>query len=124
MNVNQLLLNINSQQPDRLISFYRDTVGLPSEEGMGPGAFKVGGSALVIDGHSEVTGSTKEPPRVLINFMIDDIAAEQARLEAAGVPFIRKQGTEFWGGVISTFTDPDGNYCQLIQYKPELARPE
>jgi catechol 2,3-dioxygenase-like lactoylglutathione lyase family enzyme len=50
--------------------------------------------------------------------MVDDIAAEEARLEALGVTFIRKQGREDWGGVISTFLDPDGNYGQLIEFKP------
>ena len=46
-------------------------------------------------------------------------AAEQSRLEEQGVKFIRTAGKEYWGGVISTFLDPDGNYCQLVQYKPE-----
>ena len=35
--------------------------------------------------------------------------------------FIRKEGTEYWGGVISTFLDPDGNYCQLMSMKQEAA---
>ena len=49
---------------------------------------------------------------------------EHARLEAAGVKFSRSKGVEYWGGVISTFADPDGNVLQLIQHKPELAREE
>ena len=56
---------------------------------------------------------------MLIDFFVEDIAAEQARLKSHGVKFIREEGKEHWGGVISTFLDPDGNYCQLIQYKPE-----
>ena len=56
---------------------------------------------------------------MLINFFVDDLAAEQARLEGLGVKFIRTAGREEWGGVISTFLDPDGNYCQLIQFRPE-----
>lgn len=55
---------------------------------------------------------------MLIDFFVDDLKAEQARLESRGVKFIRKEGKEYWGGVISTFLDPDGNYCQLIEYKP------
>jgi hypothetical protein len=35
------------------------------------------------------------------------------------VKFSRSQGREYWGGVISTFADPDGNLLQLIQFKPE-----
>jgi predicted enzyme related to lactoylglutathione lyase len=40
------------------------------------------------------------------------------------VKFIREKGTEYWGGVISTFNDPDGNTIQLMEFKPELAREE
>ena len=36
----------------------------------------------------------------------------------SGVTFIRTAGKEEWGGVISTFLDPDGNYVQIIEYKP------
>ena len=41
------------------------------------------------------------------------------RLEEQGVTFIRTAGRETWGGIISTFTDPDGNYLQLIEFRPE-----
>ncbi len=78
----------------------------------------VGGTSLLIDGHSETKGRTKEPQRVLISFFVDDIAAEQSRLDAHGVRFIRDKGREWWGGVISTFLDPDGNYLQIIEYHP------
>lgn len=119
MKVEQFIVNINSENPERLIEFYRDTVQLPAQEGMGPGAFNAAGAILVIDGHSDVKGKTKEAPRYLFNYVVDDIAAEHARLEAAGVPSIRKMGKEYWGGVISTFVDPDGNYVQVMEYKPE-----
>ncbi len=56
---------------------------------------------------------------MLINFFVDDLKAEQERLEKQDVTFIRSAGREPWGGVISTFQDPDGNYCQLIEFKPE-----
>jgi predicted enzyme related to lactoylglutathione lyase len=118
MQVNQLIVNVNSEQPEALVRFYKDVVGLPPAEQMGDSAFHLGDAAFVIDGHSEVHGPTKEPPRVLINFMVDDLAAEQARLEGQGVTFIRKLGKEFWGGVISTFLDPDGNYVQIMEFKP------
>ena len=54
---------------------------------------------------------------MLINFFVDDLTSELARLENAGVEFIRTAGKEEWGGVISTFVDPDGNYSQLIEFK-------
>jgi predicted enzyme related to lactoylglutathione lyase len=110
------LINITSENPERLREFYQDVVGLVPDPEFG-GAFPVvPGVYLGIDGHSEVHGMTKEPPRVLIDFFVDDIDAEQERLAAKGVQFIRDKGTEWWGAIISTFADPDGNLCQLINF--------
>jgi len=121
VRVTSFIVNVTSEQPERLTEFYRDVVGLEPAEGMGPGAFGVNGSIFIVDGHSEVHGPAKEPQRMLINFFVDDLASEQRRLEGQGVKFIRDKGREEWGGIISTFTDPDGNYCQIIEYKPEAA---
>ena len=120
MKINSFTLNITSEQPERLMQFYRETVQLEPEPGMGEGAFSVGGTAkFLIDGHSETIGPAKEPQRALIDFWVDDVKAERERLEALGVTFIRKEGVEYWGGMISTFLDPDGNYIQLLQMKPQ-----
>ena len=119
MKVNSLVINITSEHPEKLVSFYRDVVGLAPNPQIGEAAFDAGGTAFLIDGHSETKGTAQEPQRVLINFFVDDLASEQARLEGQGVKFIRTAGREEWGGVISTFLDPDGNYCQLIEFKPE-----
>lgn len=40
---------------------------------------------------------------------------EQKRLEAADVRFVRPATREPWGGLVATFMDLDGNYCQLVQ---------
>lgn len=119
MNVTSFNVNVTSEHPDRLAAFYRDIVGLEVEPNMGEGAFRVAGAHFMIDGHSEIRGDTKEPQRALFNFFVEDLAAEQARLESEGVKFIRTAGVEYWGGKISTFVDPDGNYSQLIEFKPE-----
>jgi predicted enzyme related to lactoylglutathione lyase len=119
MQVQSFNINITSEDPERLVAFYRDVVGLPVHPQMGDGAFDVAGAALLIDGHSETRGSANEPQRVLINFFVADLAAEQARIEAQGVEFIRTAGREYWGGVISTFPDPDGNYLQIIEFRPD-----
>jgi uncharacterized glyoxalase superfamily protein PhnB len=55
---------------------------------------------------------------VLVNMFVDDIKAEHARLEAQGVTFVRSLGREEWGGVFSTFADPDGNYLQVAEFSP------
>ena len=84
---------------------------------MGEHAVALGDATLFVDGHSDTKGGAKEPARVLLDFFVQDLAGERARLEAAGVQFVRREGKEYWGGVISTFLDPDGNYCQLIELK-------
>ena len=119
MKINSFLVNLTSENPEQMKAFYGDIVGLSKNPDMGDGAFHAGGAIIAIDGHSETKGPAKEPQRVLIDFFVDDLAAEQARLEGAGVKFIRSAGKEYWGGTISTFLDPDGNYCQLIEYRPE-----
>ena len=116
MNVNSLNVSLTSDDPDRLYTFYKDVVGLPVQEGMGDHALNICGTAILIDGHSETHGKAKEPQRYWLNFFVDDVKAERERLEAAGVPFIRKEGKEYWGGIISTFVDPDGNYGQLLEF--------
>lgn len=118
MDVNQFVVNVNSAEPERLIAFYRDTVGLTVNEGMGPGAFMAGSAsfiALIIEGHDDVRGPTKEPSRVLLNFFVSDLASEQTRLKAAGVTFTMDATIEPGFGTIATFTDPDGNLCQLME---------
>jgi uncharacterized glyoxalase superfamily protein PhnB len=117
-----MITNVNSENAEDLIRFYQETVGL--ERDPNSGGFLVGDGMFVVDGHSEIKGQTKEPARVLVNFVVDDLPGEEQRLKDAGVECIRSQGREFWGGVISTFVDPDGNYFQLMYYNPEEAPAE
>ena len=118
MAVTSFIININSENPARLHTFYRDVVGLKPNPGMGETALMAAQTPFLIDGHGDVHGATKEPARAWHNFFVDDLASEQSRMEAAGVKFIRTAGKEPWGGSISTFIDPDGNYGQLIQFDP------
>jgi predicted enzyme related to lactoylglutathione lyase len=118
VKVNSLYIQLTSNDPERLYTFYKDTVGLPLMEGMGRYTFNICGAALGIDGHSDTDGQAKEPNRLFLDFFVDDVKAERERLEAAGVQFIRNEGQEPWGGVISTFVDPDGNYGQIIEFRP------
>lgn len=118
MEVDQFVVNVNSEHPDRLIEFYRDVVGLKVNPDFGPGAFMAGSSsfiALIIEGHSEVHGVTKEPQRFLLNFLVGDLASEEARLKGQSVEFIAGPTYEPGFGTVATFVDPDGNYCQLME---------
>ncbi|MEO6397239.1 MAG: VOC family protein [Tepidiformaceae bacterium] len=119
MEITGSFVNITTDNAERLGDFYRNTVGLESQEGMGPYAFKFGGTTISFDSHSDTSGAAKEPSRVIFSMFVDDLAAEQKSLEAKGVKFSRTAGKEEWGGLISTFSDPDGNLMQLIEYKGE-----
>jgi predicted enzyme related to lactoylglutathione lyase len=121
MEVQQTIINITSTQPERLFEFYRDHIGLPEIHDMGEHALNAGGAALAFDGHSQITGPAKEPARYLVNLMVSDVGAEHDRIVAAGVPCIRNKGVEPWGGIISTFVDPDGNYIQVMEFDPAKA---
>jgi predicted enzyme related to lactoylglutathione lyase len=115
MQVQSFILNITSEQPEAMIAFYRDVLHLPLNPAVGEGAFQAGGATLIFDGHSQTKGTAREPQRCLIDFTVEDLMAEKARREAAGARFIREPAREYWGGLISTFLDPDGNYLQLIE---------
>jgi predicted enzyme related to lactoylglutathione lyase len=116
MKINGFNINVTSDDPDRLRAFYRDIVGLEPNPMIGPAGYSAAGVGFVIDGHSETRGKAKEPSRLMFNFHVDDIRAEQARLERLGVKFVRPATQEPWSGYMATFEDPDGNYAQLIQF--------
>lgn len=109
---------LNSPDPARLFTFYPDVVGLPMRPEMGEHALDAGGVGLTFDSHDQVAGIAREPARILLNLFVSDIVAERQRMEGDGVVFIRKEGVEPWGGIISTFLDADGSYVQLIQFNP------
>jgi len=114
MKINAFNVNVCTGDPEKLIRFYADVVGLQPMPQISPGAFIAGTTGFLIDGHSEVHGAAREPQRVLLTFTVENIHGEQTRLEAAGVNFVRPATKEPWGGYVATFTDPDGNYCQLV----------
>jgi len=125
MNVNSVSIQLASPDPDRLLVFYRDVVQLPMETEMGDHAFKIGDAGILfVVEHGEVSSPTKEPARAIIDLHIDNLDEEHERLKKAGVQFSREKGREYWGGIISTFADPDGNRIQLIEFRPELFVPE
>lgn len=105
-----------SADPERMREFYRNVVGLSDDFPDLGNPFMAGGTSIYIGAHSEVHGQAQEAPRVLLSLPVSDLAAEQKRIESHGVTFIRSAGREHWGGVLSTFPDPDGNYLQLMEF--------
>ncbi|WP_341717548.1 VOC family protein [Micromonospora sp. FIMYZ51] len=60
---------------------------------------------------------------VLVAFVVDDIDAEYATIQAAGVPITTPIQTEPWGERFFQVTDPNGVILQLVQWvhDPEQA---
>ena len=84
MQVNQVILNINSEQPDELLRFYRDVVGLPPHPDVNrESTLMASGMEIVFDNHSAVRGKAPQPERMLLNLFVDDLAA---RTNAHRVP--------------------------------------
>ncbi len=102
----------------RLLPFYRDLLGLKpefeSDEFVAFGS-PTGGSRLALGRHSEVSGPTKDPFRMMLNLSVDDCQAEYERLSGQGVEFLREPSVENDNMIMATLKDPDGNILQLMQ---------
>ncbi|MEK7166564.1 MAG: VOC family protein, partial [Patescibacteria group bacterium] len=80
------------------------------------GGFKVGDGFITIGPHSEVKGPNKEPGRFLFNFETSEIQDEFERIKKLGAKVIAEPYNPMQeeGMLIATFSDPDGNYFQLM----------
>lgn len=106
---------IGSTDAERLKAWYRD--GFQAEVD-GYGNLNLGGFGLVIEQRDDVAAKTTEPGRHIVNFGVEDIEAAAAQLRALDVEWLvhpEDRGV----GWFATLIDPDGNYVQLIQMKPE-----
>ncbi len=105
-------LLIGSSNVDAMKAWYRQAFGVEEND---MGAFTFGSVALFLETHSEVSGPTKEPARVIINLDVADCRGLEAHLESVGVSWVRKV-EQMPFGLIGTVADPDGNYIQIIQW--------
>lgn len=114
MNFNSIL--IGSENPDRLAAYYARLFGEPTWNDGGYTGWMVGAGAVTIGPHSEVTGSNTQPGRLIWNIESSDVAGDFERFKAAGAVVVREP-YGFEGAPdsrIATFSDPDGNYFQLM----------
>ena len=104
---------IGSSQVDAMKTWYRGCFPDATENEMG--AFEFAGAALFIEEHSDVSGPTKEPARVILNLSVEDCRAIEAHLQTQNVTWVREV-EQMPFGLIGTVSDPDGNYVQVIQW--------
>jgi predicted enzyme related to lactoylglutathione lyase len=105
-------LLVGSSNVDQMKDWYRRAFDVTENE---MGAFPLGGIQFFVEAHSEVSGPTKEPARVIINLDVADARALEAHLNEVGATWIRPVEQESFG-LIGTVADPDGNYLQIIQW--------
>ena len=99
-----------------LAAFYEQVLGKPADmvdQEHGFYGWQVGSSFMGILEHSEMSGSTKDPGRIMLNFETTQVHEEFERIKAAGAVVV-KEPYEMGGGWIATLADPDGNYFQLV----------
>ncbi|GAA1602300.1 hypothetical protein GCM10009804_68480 [Kribbella hippodromi] len=111
--LNSMLLG--TTDPERLKAWYRD--GFHAEVD-GYGNLDLGGFGLVIERRDDVAAKNAEPGRYIVNFAVEDIEVAAAHLRTLGVEWL-VQPEDRGVGWFATLVDPDGNYVQLIQMKPE-----
>ncbi len=108
---------IGSENPKALGEFYTKIFGKPGWQQDDWYGFDIGGSNLMIGGHSEVKGSNNVPGRLMMAFECDDIKADFARIKELGAKVVaepyqpnKDTSPDTW---LATLADPDGNYFQL-----------
>jgi predicted enzyme related to lactoylglutathione lyase len=112
---------IGSEDPKGLTGFYTKLLGDPGWEDGGYTGWQVGASMLMIGPHSEVSGRSTMPGRLILNFETPDFDDEFERIKALGATVQHEpyqpgdEAGDFW---LATFEDPDGNYFQIASPMP------
>ena len=115
LNLNSFLLF--SEHPAKLAEFYKKVFQKDAawSEGNYSG-FDAGGAWITIGSHDKVKGKSKSPERIIFNLETKDVKGEFKRIKALGAtvvkePYAPDENSSMW---VATFSDPDGNYFQLM----------
>lgn len=115
LNFNSILLS--SDNPKALIAFYTKVFEKSPDWAEADWAgFQVGSGFFSIGPHDKIKGIAKQPERILLNFESNDVSQEFDRIQKLGAtvvasPYEMEGMKGMW---IATFSDPDGNYFQLM----------
>ena len=108
---------IGSENPTSLGQFYEKVFGPAAmHEGDWYG-FDLGGVYYMIGSHSEVHGTSKEPARVIVSLMSENVNDDFEKVKSCGGVVIAEpyqpnaeKNPNTW---LATLADPDGNYIQI-----------
>ena len=114
MNFNGFL--IGSEEPKRLVEFYTKVLGEPMYSDESYTTWQIGSGSISVGPHSEVSGSNKEPGRLIWNIETTKVREEFDRIKATGARIVAEPyGFEGYpDALVATLADPDGNYFQLM----------
>jgi len=107
---------------DRSVRFYRDVLGLAlvRRDGDEWAEFDAGGARLALHA-ARHSGQGGGPGGATAVFRVDDLDAAKAALGVQGVEFGHEAEVKGFARFAS-FTDPDGNTLQIIEYDADAGR--
>jgi predicted enzyme related to lactoylglutathione lyase len=108
-----------STDPDRLHAWY--VAGLEPESDAKVDSYRVlafGGFHVLIDRRDDISDTSPEPGRIILNFDVADARAVALRLDDLGSTWLAELEDRD-GSLFATAIDPDGNYVQIIQISDE-----
>ncbi|WP_261305299.1 VOC family protein [Paenibacillus andongensis] len=121
-------VRIITDDVDRLVEFYEKVMGVSAERPAPVFAELVLPSCTLAIGHSQTAqlfgaGSVVAANNrtVIIEFRVDDVEAEYARLKLFVNDWVQEPTTMPWGNRSVLFRDPDGNLVNLFKPVTEEA---
>ncbi len=114
MDLNGIL--IGSDNPQQLREYYTKLFGKPGWDEGGFFGWQIGTGSVTVGTHDQVKGKNTDSARVIWNIQTADVKGQVEKLKAAGATVVREPyqpdgAPEMW---ITTFSDPDDNYFQLM----------
>ena len=114
---------------DRLVGFYETVTGITADRPAAPFAELVSPVATLAIGHSQTVklfgeGSARAADNhsAIIEWQVDDVDAEYARLKDLVGDWVQEPTTMPWGNRSTLLRDPDGNLVNLYAPQTEAAR--
>jgi predicted enzyme related to lactoylglutathione lyase len=122
-------IRIITDDLERLVGFYENVTGITADRPAPPFAELVSSVATLAIGHSQTValfgeGSARAGANqsTIIEWQVDDVDAEYARLRASVENWVQDPTTMPWGNRSILFRDPDGNLVNLYAPVTEATR--
>ena len=122
-------IRIITDDLDEMVAFYQTVTGITAERPAPPFAELISPSGTLAIGHSQTValfgkGSARpaENHSVIIEWQVDDVDAEFARLDGVVKDWVQTPTTMPWGNRSVVLRDPDGNLVNLYTPVTEEAK--